>query len=175
MQPDTTDIENSRERLEKSINHIRDILNHSNDVINDIILKFNIIPNSLITGFLLSTNFICFLQKHSGIKWLYMLCIITFLLALISISIYAITYEQYYDNRENISLNQLIDTTLTADEIIKIDETVNQNNIFPKRFKHLIKIKLFLVFLNLLFFSLFITITVYKLTYPTQFMWSIMM
>lgn len=168
-----TDVGASRDALEKSIAGINNSLNAVDNIINDVILKFNIIPNSLITGFLLSTSFVAFLQEHGIIRLIYILCMLTFFLSLISVIVYAILYEHHYNKRIFISTNILnatasIGNNEIENSIKRIDKAIQKNNLFPILLRNLIIIKLSFVFLNLLLFTLFISIGAYVITEKTQ-------
>lgn len=169
------DIEASRDALSNSINNLGSSLNAISDLANDIILKFNVIPNALITGFLLSTDFRDMLSCHSMVRGWYIASIATFLGLLIIVSLYTLIYEWYYSSKYEKS-NKLLE----ADEIHKYEvreeygfikeanKTIEVNNNFPCIFKLMSKIRSGVLVINLVCFSVFILVGAIVMTDSKQ-------
>ncbi|MCC2626084.1 MAG: hypothetical protein K0R14_1957 [Burkholderiales bacterium] len=167
------EIDNARDQLENSANNLGTCLNETYDLINDIIFKFNVIPNALITGFLLSSDVRSILQDNLILRWIYIVCIASFFSCLLIISIYLFIHEYVYGKRHTQSVELLEaskpaeynDNITTSNQFIKkVAETIQRNNEYLPIFKKLSLAKIIVLAINLLTFLIFIIGLAYIMT-----------
>lgn len=167
---DKEELNLTHELLTTSLNELTETYNRDDTVLNDIVLKFNIIPSTLISSSILSIYVRSFIMESLLLRWFYLIGLIGFFASLISLFIYITLNTHMLKNKINKSkiICDNISTQYDKENLTKANAQIDSNNQLHKFIEFFNVAKSISLFVNLVFFSLFITIGAFNMTDKTN-------